>query len=166
MKKNKILFIEGGFFSSQLLWTLIIFLEYSRSKKIKELIFERKDKKILENKIIKRELKDFKINFLEDLLPFHLKNKFVLYLTLLPKSIFYSLFFRKKKINKKKWLKYQFYHSVIDTAQSATRDGDINPKYLTLLKSIYLTYKKIKLAKFILKKKNFNCCFQSQRIFG
>ena len=42
MKRNKIIFFEGGFFPSQLLWIIIIFLEYCKKKKIKEIIFEKK----------------------------------------------------------------------------------------------------------------------------
>ena len=88
MENNKKIFIEEGFFPSQLLWIIIIFLEYCKKKKIKEILFEKKYDLIFKNKIIKKELEGFKVIFLDDELPFYLKNKFSLYFLLLPKSFF------------------------------------------------------------------------------
>ena len=64
MKRDNKIFIEEGFFESQLLWILIIFLEYCRKKNIKEIVFEKKYELIFKNKIIKKELEGFKVIFL------------------------------------------------------------------------------------------------------
>ncbi len=165
MKKRETLFIEGGFFSSQLLWSLIIFFEYSRKKKIKNIIFEKKDVRVLKNQIILKELKKFNIQFLEDILPFYLVNRFIMYIILLPKCIFLSFFFSKKKFDKKNWEKYQFHHSVFDTALSLSKDGTLFPKYKILLKSIFLNLKKKTIAKFLLKK-NIHTIFSSHNVYS
>ena len=50
------------------------------------------------------------------------------------------------------WFDYQFFHSIIDTQQSLGNDGDIEASYLTVLKSIYLNFKK-KIAEYLAQKK-------------
>jgi hypothetical protein len=164
MENNKKIFIEEGFFPSQLLWIVIIFLEYCKKKKIKEILFEKKYDLIFKNKIIKKELEGFKVIFLDDELPFYLKNKFSLYFLLLPKSFFLSLFFKKDGIAKKKWHDYQLYHSILDTALSLSKDGVTTPKYWIILKSIYLNLKKIEIANFLLKK-NISTVVSSHNVY-
>ena len=164
MKRDNKIFIEEGFFESQLLWILIIFLEYCRKKNIKEIVFEKKYELIFKNKIIKKELEGFKVIFLDDQLPFYLKNKICLYLTLLPKSFLLTLFFKKEKIIQKKWYDYQLYHSILDTALSLSKDGVITPKYWIILKSIYLNLKKIEIAKFLLKQ-NISTVVSSHNVY-
>jgi len=141
--KKKIV-IEGGFHQSILLWILTISIEYCNNKNIKEIILEKKNEKILNNKFIKNQLKNFKIIFLEDLLPYYLKNNFFLYIILLPKSFLFSLYWKKINLKNLNWEQYQFFHSIIDTQQSLSNDGVINPSYYITLKSIYLNFKKKK----------------------
>ena len=148
---NKKIIIEGGFHQSLLLWVITILSEYCKNKNIKEIILDKRQKKILRNKLIKNQLKNFKIIFLEDLLPFYLKNNFFLYLILLPKSFFFSLYWKKIDLKKLNWEEYQFFHSIIDTQQSLTEDGVINPSYYITLKSIYLNFKKKKIAQYLIK---------------
>ena len=165
MEKKETLLIEGGFFSSQLLWSLIIFIEYSKKKNIKNIIFEKRDERVLSNKIISKELKRFKVQFLEDILPFYLKNRLMMYIILLPKCFLFSFLFSKKKLKYKEWEKYQFHHSVVDTALSLSSDREFNPKYRILLKSIFLNFKKKIIAKFLLKM-NIHTVFSSHNVYS
>jgi hypothetical protein len=148
--KKKIV-IEGGFHQSILLWILTISIEYCNNKNIKEIILEKKNEKILNNKFIKNQLKNFKIIFLEDLLPYYLKNNFFLYIILLPKSFLFSLYWKKINLKNLNWEQYQFFHSIIDTQQSLSNDGVINPSYYITLKSIYLNFKKKKIAQYLIR---------------
>ena len=164
MKKNKRLLIESGFFPSQLLWILIIASEYCSHKQIKEFVIQRKQLSILKNKLIKRELKNIKLILVEDLLPFYLKQNFFLYLLLLPKSILLSFFWNKKNLQFLDWYDYQFYHSIIDTYQSLSKDGTIKPNYFVLLKSVYLNLKKEKIAEY-LSSKNISAVITSHNVY-
>lgn len=164
MKKNKRLLIESGFFPSQLLWILIIASEYCSHKQIKEFVIQRKQLSIFKNKLIKRELKNIKLILVEDLLPFYLKQNFFLYLLLLPKSILLSFFWNKKNLQFLDWYDYQFYHSIIDTYQSLSKDGTIKPNYFVLLKSVYLNLKKEKIAEY-LSSKNISAVITSHNVY-
>ncbi len=148
---SKKIIIEGGFHQSLLLWIITILSEYCKNKNINEIILEKKQEKILKNRLIEDQLKNFKIIFLEDILPFYLKNNFFLYLILLPKSFLFSLYWKKIDLKKLNWEEYQFFHSIIDTQQSLANDGVINPSYYITLKSIYLNFKKKKIAQYLIK---------------
>jgi len=164
MRKNKRLLIENGFFPSQLLWILIIASEYCKNKQIKELVIQRKQLSIFKNKLIKKEFKNIKIVSVEDLLPFYLKRNFFLYLLLLPKSILLSFFWNKKNSQLLDWYDYQFFHSIIDTYQSLSKDGTIKPNYLVLLKSVYLNLKKEKIAEH-LSSQNISAVITSHNVY-
>ena len=95
MKNNKKLFIEEGFPLSILSWILVIMSEYCNEKNINEIIISKKQKDIKKNKIITDCLKKIKFSYLDDLLPFYLKNNFLLNLILIPKSVTLSFFWKK-----------------------------------------------------------------------
>ena len=164
INKKKRLLIESGFYPSQLLWILIIASSYCKKKNIKEIIIDKKQSQIIKENILKEELKKFKIIYTDDLLPFYLKKNLFLYLILLPKSLLMSLTWNIKNPNFLNWYDYQFYHSIIDTYQSLSKDGTIKPKFFTLLKSIYLNLKKEKIAKY-LSKKNISAVITSHNVY-
>ena len=72
---------------------------------------------------------------------------------MLPKSLIFSFLWKKFNYKNFNWFDYQFFHSIIDTQQSLGNDGDIEASYLTVLKSIYLNFKKKKIAEYLAQKK-------------
>lgn len=165
MNNNKKILIEEGFTYSILSWILIIISEYCKQKNIKEIIIEKKQKDILKNNLIKNQLKSFNVIYTDDLLPFYLKNDILLKLILLPKSVIFSLFWKKFNYINSNWFDYQFYHSIIDTQQSLGKDGDIEANYFTVLKSIYLNFRKKKIAEY-LAKKNISALVSSHNVYS
>ena len=115
---------------------------------------KKKQKDILKNNLIKKKLENFNIIYTDDLLPFYLKKNIFLYFILLPKSLIFSFLWKKFNYKNFNWFDYQFFHSIIDTQQSLGNDGDIEASYLTVLKSIYLNFKKKKLQNILLKKRS------------
>lgn len=144
--KEKI-FIGCGFIDSQLLWVLPLISGYANKKKISTIIFHKKiSNKVRKNKIFKKILSRFKIEYLDDFN--HLKKFFflkwlALFCTFLPNAILLAVKTRKKKLLNKSltWKEYQIYHAIWDTAIKNSNDGVINPSFYNLvLASIVVQY--------------------------
>ena len=144
--KEKI-FIGCGFIDSQLLWVLPLISGYAKKKKIGTIIFHKKiSNKVRKNKIFKKILSRFTIEYLDDFN--YLKKNFffkwlVLFCIFLPKAILLAIKTRKKKLLNKSltWKEYQIYHAIWDTAIKNSNDGVINPSFYNLvLASIVAQY--------------------------
>lgn len=141
----KKIYIGGGFSDDQLIWVIPIIANLLKKNKNTELFFENKiPKKITNNKIIRKYLKNFKIRSKSEL--YFFDSKLIKYLLILLKNIFeiflFTFFINRSNIlnDKKNWYKLQIFHGFWDLALNLSKDGEIRPntknKFYSILKCL------------------------------
>lgn len=151
MKKDKI-YIGGGFTEDQLLWIIPLVSNYTKNNLNKYIVFENKlSNNFLNNIIIKKYLKDFKILSQDTL--YYFKSKIIKYLIIilkyLPSIIFFVFFVNRNSIlkNKNNWFDLQIDHSFWDTSLKSCKDGQLEPDLLNKFIAIIRCYAALELAK-------------------
>ena len=150
MFKEKVFYIGGDYNNNGLSWWLPIFLSYCKKRKIKTVLFQRRDisNLILNNKNMKLYTKGFKFIFLDDLSPFWAKKKIRWFRS--PLKAFYLFFmtFMDYKNFKDQNLK-QILMSIIDLSFKESKQTKLKLNKLIILKNCFRSTYYIWLSNFL-----------------
>jgi hypothetical protein len=154
MNNDKYLYVGGGYNSNGLSWWLPIFFEYCKQKKIKKLLFEKKDISpiLTSNEYFKKKFSEFEIDYLEDLLPFWAKSK---YLISLKSAIKALIFFILSFFNYHRFSNSFYKETIIAIMDKSKKDGDtttLKRKNFLIFKSCFIAGYYFWLGSFLSKK--------------
>lgn len=154
MNKPKSVFIGGAFSESQYLWVLSIIFSYCRANNIKQIILESTvQNKVLTNKIINKNIRNFNIIIFKKKNIFHICKFF----------LFDFLNFLKKKNSK--WFNIQISHSIVDTSRILAKKDTDRISLIDYIKAYLIIFSQYSFTKQLLNKYDLSSVFLGHSVY-